>query len=202
VSLPYVLGIDPGAASGAGLLDPDGKLVASEQFEERDALRRQDFVKRAVHSAVEAVADLVVVREKWQAGGKFATPRIFAGLGASWGAWREQLFLVVPELPHSRILQVFPSTWKSKLGLGKAWQDPAYEYVRQRFGKGCRSDAPCPTCAGGGDICLGPDEIVGICLAVYGRRLCEVKVRNRPRKAAAVPQWQKRFRLRRGWRDE
>lgn len=166
-----ILGIDPGASSGAGIMGADGKVLASAQIERRDAKGREMFVKTALLAALAGDHDLIIMREKWQAGGKFATPRMMAGLGASWGQWLEQLFRLAPFLPGSRILAVTPSTWRSALidggGLTReGWERVVVQYVAQRYER----DA-------------GPDEAVAICLCAYARTNPEALrlVQDKPR---------------------
>lgn len=161
----YVLGIDPGSESGAGLLNPAGCLLLSAELEAKDARERGSIVAEAVRCAKKEGVDLIIAREKWQAGGPHMTPRVAAGLGAAWGLWREQIYLHAAALPPNRIHSVFPSTWRSEvLGAGAkssgGWEALARNYVNARYG------VKNP----------GPNEVVGICIASWA--LIDAKVRK------------------------
>lgn len=168
----YVLGVDPGSNMGAGLISPAGKRVMSAQLEMREAQARTEIMVEAVERALRDEVDLIIAREKWQAGGKHMTPRTAAGLGAAWGLWREQINLVAPFLPPNRIHTVYPSTWRSRvLGAGAknadGWEALAKGYVASRFG--LRE--------------VGSDEAVGLCLACWAPTDAAVRkvVQERPR---------------------
>ncbi len=168
----HVLGIDPGSKSGATLLGPGRNLIFSAQLEAGDAGERTEIVAEAVARAVAAGTDLIIAREKWQAGGPHMTPRIAAGLGAAWGLWREQLYLHASILPDSRIHAVYPGTWRSAvLGAGAkssgGWEALARAYVASRFGL---KDP-------------GDDETVSVCVACWAFTDAKVRktVQDRPR---------------------
>ncbi len=151
----HVLGIDPGANSGAALLDPDGRIVVVEQLTKSDAFKRAELVSRAVEAARVGGTDLIVMREQWQAGGKRANPKMLAGLGMAWGLWLEQLYINAGHLPTSRYHKVYPSTWrKHVLGAGasssEGWARLAAQYVRNRW-----------------SIEPGPDATVACCVAAF-----------------------------------
>lgn len=166
-----ILGIDSGSTSGAAIMRADGARLASAQIERRDTKGRESFVRTAVLAALAGGHDLIVMREKWTAGGPFGGARTMAGLGASWGQWLEQLFRCAPFLPASRIVGVYPATWRAEVfGTGglttEGWERVAAEYVRQRF-----------------QVEAGPDEAVALCLCVYARTNPEALrlVQDRPR---------------------
>lgn len=152
----HVLAVDPGAAMGAAILGPDGEPIEHHQLAVKDAHKRTLIVTRVVHLALSDNTDIVVVREKWQAGGRRANPKMMAGLGAAWGLWVEQLKLYAPWLPSSRFHQVYPSMWrKHVLGAGAkdsaGWHTLAQNYVASRFKI---EDA-------------GPDATVALCIGAY-----------------------------------
>lgn len=154
----HVLSIDPGASMGVSLMGPDGTLIGYRELKMRDAELRSAVIRESVRRCVASGTDLVVVREKWQAGGpkqRWSTSTI-AGLGAAWGIWMEQFRLCAPWLPKSRFHAVYPSTWrKNVLGAhakGKeGWAVLAKNYVTSRF------DIEDP----------GPEAAVAICIGVY-----------------------------------
>lgn len=113
-----VLGVDPGAASGAAIVRPDESIVMSGFVGQREATLRRDFVLTALEEAQHLGCELLVVGEKWTAGGPFSSPRSMQGLGAQWGRWQEQLDLFAPFLPASRVSRAYPQTWRSCLRVG------------------------------------------------------------------------------------
>lgn len=149
----HVLGIDPGANSGAALLAPNGRVLLAEQVRKGDAHKRANIVLRAVEAARVHSTDLVVMREKWQAGGRRANPKMLAGLGMAWGLWLEQLYMHAGGLPSSRYHQVYPSTWrKHVLGAhatsSDGWQRLTEQYVRNRWNIEPGPDAAVACCVG------------------------------------------------------
>ena len=106
-----VLGIDPGKSSGATILRPNGSIVKSGQFKEREVDLRMMMVKYAVGESLTLGVDLVVVHETWTAGGMRANPKTFIGLGAQLGRWLECVDYVAEYLPQSRVMKCTPQRW-------------------------------------------------------------------------------------------
>lgn len=156
----HVLGIDPGAQSGAALLAPDSSLVFAEEVGKRDAAKRGELVRKAVLTARSSQTDLVVIREKWQPGGwergkRHGNASMLMGLGVAWGLWLEELYLHASELPFSRYHTVVPPTWrKHVLGVGASsrdgWERVTAQYVRNRWG-----------------VEPGPNASVACCVAAF-----------------------------------
>lgn len=166
-----VLGIDPGKVGGYALLDQGGNVLESGQVKEREALKRRAVLRRLVTECLARGVDAVVCREKWSAGG-FAGPSTMAGLGAAWGRWQESMTLNAPMLPDSRIVAVYPQTWRSAVGVGGS---DVEKNMRARVrGRWPHLDA----------ASMGEDELMAIGLALYGlRHGAEVIPKH------AVPMW-------------
>ena len=177
----HYIGIDPGNAMGFALLNPNGMLISRAQLTAPEARARMSLMLDALTHCLgkpgEIATDLVIAREKWQPGGRFAGgarmgPETYAGLGAQWGLWKEQINLVMPFLPTSRVHSVYPSTWRRVVFAAgaknrDAWQKLAHQYVRSRFGV---KDA-------------GDDEAVAICIACWAMLDAKVRktIQERPR---------------------
>lgn len=107
-----ILAIDPGKAAGAAIIDsgrPGITVVLAEAVKPGD---EADIVDLAMTRARAEGRVLMVVREKWQAGGHRMTPSMLAGLGAAWGRW--EAALLASGYPLSRVVRVYPSTWKAR----------------------------------------------------------------------------------------
>ncbi len=175
----HYIGIDPGNETGFALLDPYGRLLTSAQLSARDAQQRMSLMLDALAACLKdpLPTDLVIAREKWQPGGRFAGgghmgPETYAGLGAQWGLWKEQINLTMPFLPPNRIHAVYPSTWRRVVFAAgaknrDAWQRLAHQYVRSRFGY----------------TTAGDDEAVAICIACWAMLDAKVlkTIQDRPR---------------------
>jgi len=109
-----ILAIDPGKRCGwsiwiAGRLATHGTATPGEEFGIVQAAR--------VFEAEESIP-LVVVAEKWTAGGPFAGARTMAGLGAAWGRWDGALRAC--QHPMRRVVRVYPQTWRAAV-LAPRW---------------------------------------------------------------------------------
>lgn len=104
-----VLAIDPGKASGWAVF-VCGRCVASGVASGHDG--RMLAVELADVEAARAKLPLVVVAEKWSAGG-WASHTAMIGLGASWGDWRTALG--IGGVPASRVVRVLPQTWRARV---------------------------------------------------------------------------------------
>lgn len=152
-----ILGIDPGATSGWALLYVDAH--GRERLEAgtcRGASR--DVVDRALALAAETGLPLVVVAERWSAGG-WASHTTLLGLGAAWGAW---LAALDGRVPKRRIVRVYSQTWRAAIIGGRqrsteAWKESACRVAFVRWG-----------------VVLGPDAAEAACIAAWGARAGEV----------------------------
>lgn len=107
-----VLAIDPGATSGWAIPHQcvllhnvrvsDVTLIESGVA--RTAAERAYAVSRVVEASRIYGVPIAVVAEKWSSHGAFGGARTQRGLGAAWGAWREQLELA--GIPKRRVIRV------------------------------------------------------------------------------------------------
>lgn len=164
-----VLGIDPGATSGWAVVlrgDPTGAIGIA-----RTAPERRDAVMYAQQVADRSGLPLVVVAEKWSAGG-WASHTTLLGLGAAWGAWREAL--VECGVPERRVVRVLTQTWRAAvLGGGnrrggRDWKREAVEWARRALGRE-----------------VGPDAAEALAIAVWGARAGEVAEKMPKRRGGA-----------------
>lgn len=104
-----ILAIDPGATSGAALWSR-GRLEMAAAV--TSAAARGDCVTAATNAAALAGVPLVVVMERWTAGGHRGHAQI-VGLGAQAGRWLEALELA--GIPAADVVRVYPQTWRAVL---------------------------------------------------------------------------------------
>lgn len=165
-----VFGIDPGSTSGWAMLWRDA--------EGRDHLRAGscrlgdagEVSREAVRLAAELGLPLVVVAERWTAGGWKATSTLL-GLGAAWGVWK--LALEQAGVPKRRVVRVYSQTWRAKVIGGpqrktEEWKRDAQRVTFARFAQD-----------------LDPDAAEAACIATWGAMASEVgAVVPRTRRAA------------------
>lgn len=165
--LCVVLGIDPGATSGWAVVlrgEPTGDIGKA-----RTAAERANAINVARECAQTAGLPLIVVAEKWSAGG-WASHTTLLGLGAAWGVWRESLREC--GVPESRIVRVLTQTWRARIlggtnGKGKrdwkrearAWADRTLATTHPRL---VRPEG------------LTADESEALAIAAWGARAGEV----------------------------
>lgn len=149
-----ILGIDPGATSGWAILTPESSaLCAGNATAPR--LRcgtvnagRNAVIVWAQEVAAEQNLPLIVVAEKWTAGG-WASHTTLLGLGAVWGKW--EAALSEAGHPKRRIVRVYPQTWRARVIGGRQrstedWKAAAQTLVKHRFDKHVSSDAAEAAC--------------------------------------------------------
>ena len=103
-----ILSIDPARTSGWAVYS-FGRCIASGTTKTHDERCGAIAIAQAEESR--SGRKLVVVAEKWTAGGAFGGARTMGGLGAQWGMW--QAALESCSVPNSRIVRVYPQTWRS-----------------------------------------------------------------------------------------
>ncbi len=171
-----VLGVDPGKHSGWAIYFGDHHRVGSfEGFrngmwcgETEDGHRH--VVGHAIGLADWAHLPLVVVAEKWTAGG-WASHTTLLGLGAAWGAW--QVALREARHPKRRIVRVYSQTWRAAVIGGRQrpteqWKAAAQAHVLHRFG-----------------VEAGPDAAEAALIALWGSHAGEVAAVLPKRRRAA-----------------
>jgi hypothetical protein len=136
-----VLGIDVGAQSGWGIWKPGTLLIGTIRDRVGAEAERIAVVESAIDEAQACDLNLVVVAEKWTAGGFGKDRRMSAttlmGLGGAWRDW--QRVLKHFKVPQKRILRVNVRTWQGSLlsGLGArhsaALKSAAQAVVCSRF---------------------------------------------------------------------
>jgi len=152
-----ILAIDPGEKSGAALF-VRGLLRDSRQV--KGAQERQKAVERALRSASSEGLPLLVVRERWTAGGAMV-PKVAMGLGAAWGRWAEHL--ETAGIGKTRIATITPQKWRS-LTIGgpqrsrEQWKADAILFAREHGGFD-----PADT--------IGPDEAAAVCIGFAWMRV-------------------------------
>lgn len=167
-----VLAVDPGKVSGYALFCR-GELQDSYEVTSADV--REYCVNHAVNLSDNERLPLVVVAEKWTAGG-WRSAASMIGLGAAWGAWAEQLERY--GVPKRRIMRVYSQTWRAAVIGGAqrssaAWKTAAMQRARPVF-KGVH----------GTSTFVGPDEAEAICIGLWAIKAGEV--------AAALPKAKKK----------
>ncbi len=172
-----VLGVDPGATSGWAIIsskpvimnDPDGTVSTNIMVGETRCMHRH-AVDLAIDVAHRAGLPLIVVAEKWTAGG-WASHTALLGLGAAWGTW--EVALREAGHPKRRIVRVCSQTWRARVIGGRqrpteAWKAAAQACARRRF-----------------NIDMGPDAADATCIALWGMYAGEVGAVLPKQKAAS-----------------
>lgn len=164
---PVILAIDPGAKGGWCVRSDVWAAGAASSAEMRRAV-----CTGAVERARERDRPLVVVAERWTAGGARGHAQ-WVGLGGAWGRWAEALELA--GVPATRIVRVYPQTWRKVLaGLprrtGEQAKASAQLVARGLLKREC-----------------GSDEAEAACIALWAESASEVaevaKRRSRKRRA-------------------
>lgn len=109
-----ILAIDPGKHAG-WCIRFGGKPVTWGSCAPGEEL---GICRAAQVFASEESLPLVVVAEKWTAGGPYSGPRTMAGLGAAWGRWDGALRSL--QHPARRVVRVYPQTWRAAV-LSPRW---------------------------------------------------------------------------------
>lgn len=104
-----ILAIDPGATSGAALHHGGRPRLA---WTCATAADRAEVIATALRTAADIGVPLVVVMERWTAGGARGHAQI-VGLGAQAGRWLEALELA--GIPAADVVRVYPQTWRAVL---------------------------------------------------------------------------------------
>lgn len=169
-----ILAIDPGEVSGWAVMSRD-RCIASGTATTHEA--RTTAVLVADAESTLTGTRLVVVGEKWTAGGLHANPATMAGLGAAWGAWAAAL--EAEGVPKSRIVRVYPQTWRARVLAPR---------------RGTRSDALKLMAVRRASHEIGRepdhDEADAVCIGIWATRAAEVAAKlpkpRKPRKAKAA----------------
>ncbi len=103
-----ILAIDPGKASGWSIWLA-GRIVTWGPCDPGSEL---SIVEAARTYERDESLPLVVVAEKWSAGG-WRSAASMIGLGAQWGRWEGALRLAGH--PMRRVVRVYPQTWRSAM---------------------------------------------------------------------------------------
>lgn len=166
------LAIDSGAQSGFAILGPKHlDLRWCGEVGEDDAETRLLVAQTALDLARKNVLPLVVAREQWTAGGPHANPKMFAGLGASWGWWQESIRLAVAlsKAPRSLPLvhvRVYTQTWWAAcIGGKKPTRDAALRVVRSWADRCYERDES-----------SGPDEAVALAIGYWAQLAPDVSL--------------------------
>jgi hypothetical protein len=143
-----LLAIDPGEVSGWALFEY-GHLVGHGACKHGHAA----VIDQAIESARAAQLPLIVVAERWTAGG-WQSHATLLGLGAAWGVWAEALR--VRGVAKRRIVRVYPQTWRAATLGGRQrsselWKQASMAYAKTRFG-----------------VTVGGDVADAICIGVWG----------------------------------
>lgn len=144
-----VLAIDPGAVSGWAILRV-GELERYGLAE--DAGARGHAVAEAMRIARDRCHVLIVVAEKWSAGGERTDRRMthvtWMGLSKQWGKW--EVALELAGHPMRRVVRVYPQTWHASILGGRRVNTKvqAISYVGRRFGRTVASDEADAICIG------------------------------------------------------
>jgi hypothetical protein len=150
-----ILAVDPGAKGGWCVLTPE-RCVAGPASTARE---RQCAVAGAAGEAEFLSLPLVVVMERWTAGGKWGAATMM-GLGAQAGRWSEA---VETYAPAARVVRVYAQTWRAGVLRGLPWRSreqaarSAGLVAAKRLGRAC-----------------GPDEGVAACIAIWAEASAEV----------------------------
>lgn len=162
----YVLGIDPGRASGWGLVRDDspspGVWIATGIA--KTAADRASAIQTAKGMAEQDGVPLIVVGERWQGGWRKdrSSARTVSGIGAQWGRWQEAL--EAAGIPKRRILRVGQSTWRAKVIGGRVartteqWDHAMIMAARVFYG-----------------VEVTADEAAALLIARWGTRAAEVE---------------------------
>ena len=145
-----ILAIDPGTTSGWAVYSID-RCIASGTATTHD--QRVLAIEIAQAEESRSKQKLIVVAEKWTAGGAFGGARTMGGLGAQWGMW--QAALESRDVPKARIVRVYPQTWRSKVlgghqrGVKSAeWALRAAKRAEMETGHPCSDDEAEAVCVG------------------------------------------------------
>lgn len=153
---PLILAIDPGATSGAAILDA---VTMHEWATVKTARERREMVCLARQRAAATGAALVVVGESWK-GRRTGTMSMasITGLGAAWGRWLEQLEIV--NHPKRRIIRIDTGTWRKTLFGGRRrkgaeFKELARRWCKQRYGIDLPHDVAEAACLGNAALMTG-----------------------------------------------
>ena len=140
-----ILAIDPGATSGAALHYGGRPRLA---WTCATAAERAEVIATALRTAADLGAPLVVVMERWTAGGARGHAQI-VGLGAQAGRWLEALELA--GIPAADVVRVYPQTWRAVLApmprkTGAAAKASARRVAAGYLGREVLTDAAEATC--------------------------------------------------------
>lgn len=109
-----VVGIDPGEVSGIGY-SFEGDVIQFSTVEKAE--HRQEIVVSLFEQASDLNLPIVVVMEKWTAGGKAMNPEMLTGLGQQAGRWL-QCFEQAHALFSDQLVvyhRVYPQTWRAAI---------------------------------------------------------------------------------------
>lgn len=167
-----ILAIDPGAVSGWAVFIR-GERRSSGRIPEREPatlrLNRHDVVMMAKDAADNENLPLVVVAEKWTAGG-WASHLTLVGLGAAWGEWRAALDRW--GVPKRRVVRVYSQTWRAAVIGGRQRSTEKWKASARLV-----AQAQCRTLA------IDDDQAEAICIGLWALRAEAVaKVLPKPRK--------------------
>jgi hypothetical protein len=166
-----ILAIDPGNTGGWCIRTPGSWSAGAA----KSAVERRGVCDAAILAADTNHTPLIVVAEQWTAGGVRGHLQ-WVGLGSAWGRWAEALELA--GVPKSRIVRVYPQTWRKVLaGLprrtGKEAKASAQLVARSLLHRD-----------------VGTDEAEAVCIARWSETATEVtdvaRVKRRITEAQAL----------------
>ena len=154
-----ILAIDPGRTSGWAVYSLD-RCIASGTAKTHD--QRVLAIEIAQAEESRSGRKLVIVAEKWTAGGAFGGARTMGGLGAAWGMW--QAALESRGVPNARIVRVYPQTWRAQV-LGGGWGVKSDEWAL-RAAKRAETETGHP---------CSDDEAEAVCIGAWALRADAVR---------------------------
>lgn len=164
-----ILAIDPGTRAGY-CVTLRGAYEASGSVERGGEAVP---VEAAAYLAEREALPLLVVAEKWSPGGAFAGLRTMISLGAAWGRWEGALLAAA--VPMSRIVRVYPATWRAAVGIRPGTRREAIDAHVSAYAR-----------AYAGETMTTDDEADAVCIAAWAAHSPVVrgKVPQRRRKLA------------------
>ena len=181
-----ILCLDGGAQSGWAIWTPTTLHLGTIFNRVGAEAERIAVVEAAIQIAQKLGLGLVVVGEKWTAGGWSKDRRMNAstlmGLGAAWRDW--QRVLQHYRVPKKRILRVNVRTWQGKMlsGLGAKRSAELKAVARMvvcaRYPKYANSDHT-PDAFDAGCMCLWASQSGEVAAAIAGSRLWPSKTGTR-----------------------
>jgi len=164
-----ILAIDPGAEDGWATWVPGSNISPGRHGSTAGGQSRGEVVAGAKIDAAWCRLPLIVVAEKWTAGG-WQSHDTLIGLGAAWGKW--EAALEEHRVPKSRVVRVYPQTWRSRILPG-----------RQRSTEQWKADAVARAQRELGRV-VTHNEADAVCIALWAMHAAEVRAKM-PKRARA-----------------